>query len=305
LVPKYEEPVVEPEEIESRLKRVLEAQTLYRKLKEDRPLQNGDQAVFDFVGTIDGKKFDGGEAKGFELIIGSGQFIPGFEEQMVGMNRGESRDIKVTFPENYQSKDLAGREVQFNITLHDIKSRGEIKLDDEMVKRLMPGDESATPESVKKRIEEEIKSEKIYRLYNDRLKSEFIDALISKYDFDLPENIIEQEIDEQVNQKAMSMTKEEFEEYKNNQEKLNELRESLRDEAINSVKATFLVDVMAKKEEIDVSDDEMIQVIYNEAIMSRQDPQKLIDYYREKGLFPAIKMGLIEKKLLFKIMNLD
>ena len=305
LAPKFEEPVVDPKEVEERLNKLLENNTPYKKLKEDRPLQNGDQATFDFVGKIDGEEFEGGKAEGYELIIGSGQFIPGFEDQMVGMNKGETKDIKVTFPEDYQAKDLAGKEATFTITLNDIKARDDIKLDEEMVKRLIPGDENATAETVKEKVEEQIKSEKIAKLYQEKLKPKLMEILVAEYDFALPENIVEQEIDAQVNQKAQNMSKEELEEYKNNEEKLKELRESVREDAVNSVKATFLVDAIAKKENINVTDQEVTQTLYYEALMSGQDPQQVIEYYEKNNLLPAIKMSMIEDKLFSKILGLD
>ena len=305
LAPEYEEPVVEAEEIEERLNELLERNNPYKKLKEDRPLENGDQAKFDFVGKIDGVEFEGGKAEGFELVIGSGQFIPGFEDQMVGMNIGETKDITVTFPEDYQSKELAGKEAIFTVTLHEIKAKGDVELDDEMVKKLLPGDDEATAEKVKSKIEEQIKSEKVAKLYNEELKPKLMEALVAEYSFDLPENIVEQEVDAQVNQKASQMSEEELAEYKGNDEKIEELRDSVREDAINSVKATFLVDALAKKEEIVVNDHEVTQTIYYEAIMSNQNPEDVIKYYQENNLLPAIKMGMIEDKLFSKIMGLD
>jgi len=305
LAPEYEEPTVEEEEIESRLQTLLENNSPYKKLKEERPLESGDQAKFDFVGRVDGEEFDGGKAEGFELVVGSGQFIPGFEDQMIGMNQGETKDITVTFPEDYQAKELAGKEAVFTVTIQEIKARGKAVLDEDMVKRLIPGDESATAQTVKEKIAEQIKSEKISKLYNEELKPKLIEALVETYHFDLPQNIVEQEIDAQVNQKAQSMTQEELATYKDNNEKIEELRESLREDAINSVKATFLVDALAKKEGIEVNDSEVSQTIYYEAIMSGQDPQKVIEYYQENNLLPAVKMGMIEDKLFAKIIGLD
>ena len=305
LAPEYEEPVVEAEEIEERLNALLEKNNPYRKLKEDRALENDDQAKFDFVGKIDGVEFEGGKAEGFELVIGSGQFISGFEDQMVGMNIDETKDITVTFPEDYQSTELAGKEAVFTVTLHEIKARGEVELDEEMVKKLLPGDDEATAEKVKTKIEEQIKSEKVAKIYNEELKPKLMDALVEEYSFDLPENIVEQEIDAQINQKAGQMSKEELATYKGNDEKIEELRDSVREDAINSVKATFLVDAIARKEEITVNDQEVTQTIYYEAMMSGQDAQQVIEYYQENNLLPAVKMGMIEDKLFSKIMGLD
>ena len=305
LAPKYEEPTVEESEIDERLKTLLESNAPYTALKRKRALKEGDQANFDFVGKIDGVEFDGGKAEGFELVIGSGQFIPGFEDQMVGMKIEETKDITVTFPEDYQSADLAGKEAVFTVTLNDIKEKTEAELDEEMVKKLIPNDENATAETVKEKISEQIKSEKMSKLYNEELKPQLIEALIAKYDFALPQNIVEQEIDAQINAKAREMSEEELAEYKDNEEKINELREEVREMATNSVKATFLVDYLAKKEGVEVNDQEVSQTIYYEAMMSGQDPQEVIKYYQENNLLPAVKMGMIEDKLFAKIIGIE
>jgi len=305
LAPTYDEPTVEDSELEERLQSLLENNAPFRKLTEERALATGDQAKFDFVGKIDGEEFEGGKADSFELVIGSGQFIPGFEDQMVGMNKAETKDITVTFPEEYQSADLAGKEAVFTVTLHDIKAKEEAVLDEEMVKKLIPGDESATADTVKEKISEQIKSEKVSKIYNETLKPQLIEALVAEYNFDLPENIVEQEIDAQVNNKAKDMSEEELATYKDNNEKIDELRDSVREEATRSVKATFLVDALARKESIEVNDQEVTQTIYYEAMMSGQDPQQVIEYYQKNNLLPAVKMGMIEDKLFAKIIGIE
>jgi len=305
LAPKYDEPTVEESEIEAKLKEILEANGPFESIEEKRALENGDQANFDFLGKVDDVPFEGGEAKGFDLVIGSGQFIPGFEEQMLGMNIGETKDLTVTFPEEYQSTELAGKEAVFTVTLNDIKVKAEATLDEEMVKKLLPNDENATAETIKEKITEQIKSEKVSKLYNETLKPELVEALIEKYTFDLPQNIVEQEIDAQINNKAREMSEEELSQYKDNEEKINELRESVKEVATNSVKATFLVDYLAKAEGIDIADQEVTQTIYYEAMMSGQDPQEVIKYYQENNLLPAVKMGMIEDKLFAKIIGIE
>ena len=305
LAPKYDEPTVEDSEIEEKLKTLLENNAPFTALKRKRALKEGDQANFDFVGKVDGVEFDGGKAEGFELVIGSGQFIPGFEDQMVKMKIEETKDLTVTFPEDYQSADLAGKEAVFTVTLNDIKEKTEAELDEEMVKKLIPNDENATAETVKEKLAEQIKSEKVSKLYNETLKPELIEALVAKYNFDLPQNIVEQEIDAQINNKAREMSEDELAEYKDNEAKINKLRESVRETATNSVKATFLVDYLAKKEDVAVNDQEVSQTIYYEAMMSGQDPQEVIKYYQENNLLPAVKMGMIEDKLFAKIIGID
>ena len=305
LAPTFEEPSVEDSEIEEKLQTLLDKNSPFKKLTEERALANDDQATFDFLGKIDGEPFEGGKAEGFELIIGSNQFIPGFEEQMVGMNKGETKDLTVAFPKDYQSTDLAGKESVFTVTLHEIKAKGSAELDEEMVKKLIPGDDSATAETVKDKIKEQVRSEKISKLYNEELKPKLIEALVAEYDFALPQNIVDQEIDAQINNKAKEMSEEELAQYKDNDEKINELRESVREDATRSVKATFLVDSLARKEGIEVNDQEVSQTIYYEAMMSGQDPQQVIEYYKENNLLPAVKMGMIEDKLFAKIIGID
>ena len=305
LAPSYDEPTVEDSEIEERLKTLLDNNAPFKKIKEERALAADDQATFDFVGTIDGEEFEGGKAEKFELVIGSGQFIPGFEEQMVGMNKGETKDLTVTFPEDYQSTELAGKESVFTVTLHEIKAKSSAELDEDMVKRLIPGDDNATADTVKEKIAEQIKSEKVSKLYNETLKPQLIEALVAKYNFDLPQNIVDQEIDAQINNKAKDMSEEELAEYKDNDAKIDELRDSVKEDALRSVKATFLVDALARKEGIEVNDQEVSQTIYYEAMMSGQDPQQVIEYYKNNNLLPAVKMGMIEDKLFAKIIGIE
>jgi trigger factor len=305
LAPSYEEPMVDDAELEERVQTLLDNNAPFKKLTESRALATADQANFDFIGKIDGEEFEGGASEGFDLTIGSGQFIPGFEEQMVGMNSGETKDITVTFPADYQSADLAGKEAVFTVTLNSIKVKSSAELDDDMVKKLIPGDESATAQTVKDKVAEQIKSEKVSKLYNETLKPQLIEALVAEYNFALPQNILDQEIDAQINNKAKEMSEDELAVYKDNEEKINELRDSVRADATRSVKATFLVDALARKEGIEVNDQEVSQTIYYEAMMSGQDPQQVIEYYQTNNLLPAVKMGMIEDKLFAKIIGIN
>lgn len=119
-------------EIDAEIQKKLE-QHAEMVVKEEGALEKGDTAVFDFSGSVDGEKFEGGTAENYELVIGSGQFIPGFEDQMIGMTSEEERDIVVTFPEDYQEKSLAGKEAVFACKLHEIKVREIPELNDEFI----------------------------------------------------------------------------------------------------------------------------------------------------------------------------
>ncbi|WP_457593150.1 trigger factor [Hydrogenimonas sp.] len=302
LVPEVKTPRVTKKEVEERIKELAEAQAPFVSLEEDRGLEEGDMAVFDFEGFVDGKPFEGGKAENFELRIGSGQFIPGFEEQMKGMKKGETRRIKVTFPEDYGNKDLAGKEAEFEIKLHDIKVKEPVKVDDALAQKLL-GKEDATLADLEKEVKEQIRSEKLSKLYNEELKPKLVEALVEKFTFDLPESVVEQEIEMALRNKVQQMSEEELAELRENEEKVKELRESLREEAARSVRATFIVDALARKEGVDVSEQEMMQTIYYEAMSMGQDPQQTFEYYQKQNLLPAIKMAMIEDRLLTKLLN--
>ena len=304
LVPEFEQPKATEEEVEARMAELAKQSAPLESIKEKRALKKGDTAVFDFEGFLDGEPFEGGKAEKFELEIGSGQFIPGFEEQMEGMKPGEEKTIKITFPEDYQAENLKGKETEFAIKLHDIKVKAEPEINDEMAQKVI-GKEDATVEDLKARTAEQIITEKVSKLYNEELKPKLLEALVAHYDFALPENIVEQEIDNLVNGKAQSMTPEEIKEIQADPKKLEALREETREDAVNSVKATFIVDAIAKEEKVSVDDQEVHQVLYYEAMMAGQKPEEVLEHYKKNNLIPAIKMGMIEDKLFGKLLGLD
>ena len=221
---------------------------------------------------------------------------------MIGMKKADEKTIKVTFPEDYRNKELAGKEVEFKIKLHDIKVKKDVQIDDELAKKLL-GDENSTLEKLEKEVEEQIRSEKMTKLYNDELKPKLVEVLVEKFEFDLPESVVSQEVDLALQNKVQQMKEEEIAELRDNEEKVKELREELRADAAKSVKATFIVDALAKKEGVEVTDQEMMQTIYYEAMSMGQDPQQTFEYYKNQNLLPAIKMAMIEDRLLTKLLN--
>ena len=302
VIPDYEVPEVTDEEVQKRIEELAEAMAQFKEVQEDRPAKEGDLVVIDFKGMLeDGTEIEGGSAQNFELRLGSGQFIPGFEEQVVGMKKGETKTIEVTFPEDYPNKELAGKKAKFEVTLHSIKEKEPVTIDDELAKKMLQK-EDATLEELKKEIKMQLKNEKLSKLYNEELKPKLMEALVEKFEFDLPKNIVEQEIDVQLNNKAAQMSQEEIEELKNNPEKLQALREELRPEAQKSVKATFIVDALAKEEGVSVEDQEVVQTIYYEALQMGRNPQEILEAYQKQGLLPAIKMAMIEDRLLSKLL---
>ncbi len=161
-------------------------------VKEEGTLENGDTAVFDFSGSIDGEKFEGGSAENHELVIGSGQFIPGFEEQMVGMQSEESRDVKVTFPEDYHEKTLAGKEALFACTLHEIKQRVVPELNEDFVKEINMENVN-TIEEFRNFVKKELEDEKEAQNKN-QIRSTVINKAVENAEFELPEEMVKEEI---------------------------------------------------------------------------------------------------------------
>ncbi len=305
IAPKFEKPTVSAKAVDERLEGILKNQAPFEPIAKKRALKEGDMAVLDFVGSIDGVEFDGGKAEGFSLIIGSKQLIAGFEEQMVGMKAGEEKSINVTFPKEYNAPDLAGKEAEFKLKLHEIKEKATPELNDELASKLLYGKEGANVAMLKEEIKAQLEREEVSKKYHQELKPKMVESLVKKYDFALPNNIVEQEIDVKVNQRASAMSKEEIDALRGDEAKIQALRDEVRDEAQSSVKATFIVDALAKSENITVDDQEVTQVIYYEAVMQGQDPQKIMEYYMQNNLMPAIKMGIVEDKLFSKLLGIE
>jgi len=298
-VPEVEIPEVSEDEINKELEAIAKAEAT-TKVSDKEVVEKGDIAVIDFVGYVDGEEMKNGKGEAFPLELGSGTFVPGFEEQIEGMKVGESKRIKVTFPENYV-KELAGKEAEFDVTLQEIQEKVPAEINDDLAKKYL-GDENANVEKLKEYIKTNIQNRKKAEVFAPK-KEEILECLVKKYEIDLPEGIVEKEIDVMVNNEASKLTPAEIKELQENPEKLKEFREKFREEAKDRVKLTFIIDEIAKKENVNVSDEELSQVIFYEAIMQGQNPQDVIKYYQENNLLPVLKMNLIEEKLLNKLLE--
>ena len=299
-VPEVEVPEVTDEEVEEEIKKIAEAQA-ETKVSRKKILKEGLIGVIDFTGYIDGEKMENGSAEAYPLEIGSNSFIPGFEEQLVGMKVGESKRIKVTFPENYGAKEIAGKEAEFDITLQEIQEKVPAEINDDLAKKYM-AKEDATLDELKEMIKKSIEERKKAEIFAPK-KEEILECLVKKYEIDLPESVVEKEVEIMINNEAQNMSPAELKELQENPEKVKELKEKLLPEAKDRVKLTFIIDAIAKKEGIEVSDQELTQILYYEAIMQGQNPQDVVKYYQENNLLPVIKMNLIEEKLLNKLLE--
>ncbi len=299
----FKKPKITAKAVTERIQELAKAQAPLIDVEEDRPLEEGDTAVIDFEGFVDGEAFEGGKAEGFSLNIGSGQFIPGFEDALIGMKKGEEKSIDVTFPEDYNNEKLAGKPAQFKVKLHKIQTKEKVRMDAALAKKMLPGEEDASMDRLKELVQTQMENEELSKLYNDKLKPELLEIYVDAYEFDLPEFVVEQEMDMALNKKAQTMTEEEIKELKEDADKLKELREAFREDAVRSVKATFIIDQLAKEEGVSVEDNEVMQTIYYEAMQTGQDPMETYEHYKKTGYLPAIQMAMVEDKVLSTILN--
>ena len=303
-VPEYKAPKVTKKEIGERLEKMMQLTAGLKDVEEKRAVEKGDFVIINFEGFLDGVAFEGGKAEGYTLEIGSNSFIPGFEDGIIGMTAGESKDIEVTFAENYGKAELAGKPTVFKITLSAIQVKDVPKKPtEEILKRLLPGVENPTTEALEAQIEEELRNEKLGKIFNEEVKPKFVENILEKLSLDLPENIVEQEIDLQMRGVFNKMDEETIKEYSTNPEKIKEKREEFREEATKSVKLTFIVDELARAEGINVSDQEVLQMIYFEAMQQGANPKEYLEYYQKQGILPAIKMSIIEERLFTKLFT--
>lgn len=300
-VPDVNLKTISESQIDKRLEEIAQNRAPLSEVSEDKALQKGDTAHIDFQGFIDGEKFEGGKGENFNLTIGSNQFIPGFEDALIGMKKGEERSIQVPFPQDYQAKHLAGKNATFEVKLHKILQKDKIKIDDEFA-RSIAGVESNL-EGLKEMIKGQLEEEQKMELYNKELKDQLVDALLKNVTFDLPEIIVEQEMDILFRNALSRLEPQALESIKDDKDKAKQERESHREEASKSVQITFIMDALAKKYNIVIQDNEVLQTIYYEAMMMGQDPKAVMEHYQKNNLVPAIKMTMIEDRVLNFLLN--
>jgi len=302
MVPDFKKPEISDKDVTARITELAQQQAPLVDIEDHRKMREGDTAIIDFEGSIDGEVFPGGTAKDHALTLGSGQFIPGFEDQLIGVERDEEVVIKVTFPENYDG-DLAGKDAEFKVKVNQIQVKEDVEINDELAAKMMPGEENATLEELTKQVKTQLENEALSKLYNEDLKPKLLETLVNKLTFDLPEFVVEQEIDVAVNKKASTMSEDEINELREDADKLTELRETFRDEAVKSVRATFIVDSLAMDKGVKIEEQEVMQTIYFEAMQMGQDPQKAYEQYKDAGYLPAIQMSMVEDRVLSGLLN--
>ncbi len=232
-----------------------------------RKAKTDDQVVIDFVGTIDGEEFNGGKADNFELVLGQGQMIPGFEEQLEGSKAGDELDLKVTFPEDYQNKDVAGKDAIFKTTVHSVNKKEPLKLG-ELAEKL--GIEDASVATMKSDIRKNMERE-LGQVINSKVKQQVMDALVDAHEFDIPKAMVEQEIGHQKQQA--------LQQFGANAANLPDLPNELFEEkATRRVKLGLVVSEIIKDNKIS-ADKDKVKAKLDELASVYEQPEEVINYY--------------------------
>ena len=272
---------------ESDLDEMMETLRQQRKVWNDvdRPAATGDQVVMDFTGSIDGEEFPGGSAKDAPLELGSNSMIPGFEDQLVGVSKGDEKTISVNFPEDYRATDLAGKEAQFQITVHAVKMSELPEVNDEFAKEF--GVEEGGVQGLRADIKDNMERELKQALEN-RDKQAVMDLLLEKNDFPVPGSLIKEEIGRLKKQLLDQMQAPE-----GSQPELGD--EMFESDAERRVKLGLLVAEIIKKNELKPDPDKVRSTIESMAA-SYEDPSQVVDYYYSNQEYMQNVEGLVLEK---------
>lgn len=266
---------------------------------EEGSLENKDIAVMDFEGFVDGVAFEGGKAENHELEIGSNTFIPGFEEQMIGMKVGEEKDIQVTFPEEYHATELAGKEAVFKVKVHEIKRKELPTIDDEFAKDVSEFDTlDELKNSIKEKLEEENKRKEKYEMEEAAIK-----AVCDTVEVDIPSGMVEAEIDHMLKdfEARMSYQGINLEMYLKIMNKTEaDIRNEMKEQAQISVKTNLVLEAIVKAEAIQI-DEETVTAKIKE--MATQYGRKEEDMLSNMGIRDYVENSLKTEKAIDRIME--
>lgn len=287
---------VTEEQVAQELKKLQERHTRLIESPENA-VQNGDTAVIDYAGSVDGIAFSGGSAKGHNLEIGSGTFIPGFEEQIIGMERGQERDIEVMFPADYRATELAGKAAVFHITLHDIKSKSLPNLDDELAKEIS---EHESLES----LTQEIRDRLFVAAENSaktRLENDVVNKVVENSAVDVPQLFAEREIDSMIedmryNIERSGMTLEQYLEFL--QKTMQTLREEFLEHARIRVKTRLVIDKIRELENISIDEVELETHLEEMAKPYGQTAQQVRQVLVDRGQLEAVRESAATAKTI-------
>ncbi len=288
---------VTDEEVTQSIDRLRE---MYAQLEvvEGRPVENEDVVIIDFEGFIDGKPIESAKASDYLLSVGSKSLIPGFEEQIIGMKRNETRDIKVTFPADYSNKDLAGKDASFTIVLKEIKKKVLPELNEEFAKDL---GNYKTIDEVKDAIKKDIETRK----RNDQAtaqREELMTKLIKSHTFEIPSVMVNHELQALARQHATFMARRGVDVMKTFD--IAKFREENTGTAEKRVRGQLILDVIAEKEKVEVTDQEVTTALTTMAKASGQTTDSIKKYYeKNEGSLEGLRSSLIQEKTLGLLLS--
>jgi trigger factor len=293
-IPAKRPPVdVSDEEVAAELELRRQTNFHLKTIGEPRPIQQGDHAVLDFKTFADGKPVPDGEAQGFHLEVGSNRFNPEFENELLGANKGEEREIQVAFPADYGNKNLAGKNVTFQVAVKDIKEKVLPELNDEFAKDL---GEFESLEDLRSAVRQELESSKTKRI-DDEIWVQISDELIKRNPFEVPKSMVEQELQRMLDTiryrlSSQNLTLE--------QAGMNEdtFRERNRELAEKRVRTSVLLEKISHQESLEISDEELDKSLHSTAEKMNQPYDKVRDFYLRSNMMDSYKHQLLEDKVI-------
>lgn len=265
-------------------------------VKEDGKVADGNTVIIDFEGFTNGEPFEGGKGENHSLEIGSGQFIPGFEEQLIGKEIGEELEVELTFPTEYHAEELAGKDAVFNVKIHEIKVKELPELDDEFAKDV--DDEVETFEELKNKTKTELE-EKAKQEAENKIRETLIEKASETAEVDIPDAMVETELDQMVNEfeqrlQMQGMTMEMYAQFSGQDE--SEFKEQMRDDAEKRVKTNLILESIVETEGLEVSDEDVQAELETMAKMYDTDVEQLTQMLG--GNTDAVKVDLRFKKAI-------
>ena len=293
---KKEEVVVTDSQIEHELHHLQEQFVEVKELDDDAVIKEGNVAVIDFEGFKEGKAFKGGKGEDYSLEIGSHTFIPGFEEALVGLKKGDTKDVNVTFPENYHSEDLKGQPVIFKVTVKAVKERVLPEFNKEFFEDLIVGGVESL-EDLKKYIKENMTAERSKQIEDEYL-FKCLDEVVKNSKFDIPEEMTEDETNRLVKEFSEKLSYqglklEDYLKYINSN--INDFKATLKDEANKRVGYRLIMDAIIDNEKIEVSDEELESELKK---TSEQYKMSVEDFLKEIGNKELFKYDLLMRKAM-------
>jgi trigger factor len=264
---------------------------------KDGPAETGDRAVIDFVGTIEGEAFEGGTAEGITVELGSGSFIPGFEEQLAGATAGQKLKVNVTFPPNYGAAHLAGKPAEFDVTVKEIQAAGEVTIDDELAKTFGMDSLEKLRDAVKGAIQRDYDAQA-----RRKLKKELLDALDAKYSFDLPPTLVEQELAAVWSQVEADM-KSNGKTFADENTTEEEARAEYRRIAERRVRLGLVLAQVGEKADIKVADDEVTKALVERVRQYPGQEKQVWEFYQKNPQALAeVRAPLFEEKVVDHVL---